>query len=135
MFIETQYTKNLRKVSSSLLYYYFDQQGVGFVKTFKKLKDCLGDCSIIDAKIFFVNPTLRYLMCSETCTPIVRHCSSRTSLDFYFDQESVGIPRILRNLKLCIFFLDCSIVDAKLLFVPRYSVVSAGALIEIDVCL
>ena len=102
--IETQCTKNLRNVSSSLLYYYFDQHGVGFVKTFRKLKDYLGDCSIIDAKIFFVNPTLRYLMRSETCAPIVRHCSSRTSLDFYFDQGSVGIPRILRNLKLCISF-------------------------------
>ena len=53
-------------------------------------------------------------------------------MDFYFSQQSGGIPRILRNLRLLIFLVDCSIVNAKLVFVPRYSVIS-DTLIEIGV--
>ena len=55
----------------------------------------------------------------------------KTLLDFYFDQQSGGIPRILRNLKLLLFFIGCSI-DANLVFVSRYSKES-DALIEIAV--
>ena len=57
------------------------------------------DCSIIDTKLFFATPTLWYLMLSERySSPIVRHCILSTSLEFYFDQQSGGIPRILKKL-------------------------------------
>ena len=69
--------------------------------------------------LFFVTPYLWYQMHSEMCTPIVRHCISSISLDFYFNQQSGGIPRILRNLKLFIFLL----IAVLLVFEPRYSVV------------
>ena len=102
-------TKLSRNVSGTSLYFYLDQQGGGVTKTFKKLKvlEFFVDCSLIDAKLFFVTPTLWYLMHSERCTHIVRHCILSTSLDFYFDQQIGEIPRILRNIKLYIFFFVC----------------------------
>ena len=53
-------TKTSRNVSGTLLYSYFDQQGRGVPKTFKNLKvfDFFTDCSINDAKLFFVASTL-----------------------------------------------------------------------------
>ena len=68
-------------------------------------------------------------MHSERWAPVFRHCISSTLLDFYFDEKSGRIPRSLRNLIIFNFFVDSSIVDAKLDFVPSYSVVS-DALID-----
>ena len=76
----------------------------------------------------FANPTILYLMHSERWSPIVRHCISSTLLDFYFDQESWSIPKILRNLKLLFFSVDHSIVNAKLVI----SDVISDVFIEID---
>ena len=45
-------------------------------------------------------------------------------LDFYFDQQGGGRPKILRNLAKTFFFVNCNIVDAMLNFVLRYLVVS-----------
>ena len=53
----------------------------------------------------------------KVCARIVRHCIFR--LRWIFNQKSGGIPGILRNPKLLNFFVDCSIVDAMLVFVPR----------------
>ena len=80
------------------------------------------------AKLLFANPTIWYLMHSERWSPIVRHCISSTLLDFYFDQESWSIPKILRNLKLLFFSVDHSIVNAKLVI----SDVISDVFIEID---
>ena len=109
-------TKLSRNDSGNSLY--FDQKGGGIPNTFKGLKvfNFFVDCSIIDAKTFFVAPTLWYLMHSRGKL-IVRHCTSSILLDFYFNQQSGGIPRILiRNLKLFIFFVNCSFVDATFLY-------------------
>ena len=63
-------------------------------------------------------------MRSERCTPIVKHCIFRLGWIFVLINKVEGSPEF--------FFVDCSIGDAKLVFVPRYSVVS-DALIEIGV--
>ena len=58
------------------------------------------------------------------------HCSSNTkllrdvlgtSLYFYFDQQGAGVPKTIKRLKVFdFFFVDCSIIDAKLSFVTPY---------------
>ena len=62
-------------------------------------------------------------MHSERCAPTVRHYIFRRNLRIWRNQN-------MKESKTFTFFIDCSIVDAKLVSVPRYSVVS-DALIEI----
>ena len=58
---------------------------------------------------------------------------SGTSLYFYFNQQGGGVPKTVKKMIFFdFFFVDCSIADAKLVFAPRYSVLS-DALIETGV--
>ena len=50
----------------------------------------------------------------------------------FFYTKCIHSFRVGKECKTFTFFVDCSIVDAKLVFVPRYSVAS-DALIEIGV--
>ena len=62
-------------------------------------------------------------MHSERCAPIV----GIIFLDFagfLFLSTKWRDPQNIKESKTFTFFVDCSIVDAKLVFVPRYSVVS-----------
>ena len=74
-------------------------------------------------------------MCSEWCAPIVRHYIFRLCW-IHFYQQSGRDPQNIKESKTFTFFVDSSIVNAKLVFVPRlchrYSVVS-DVLIEIGV--
>ena len=62
-------------VSGTSLYSYFNQQRGGFPKLneYKSFRLFFVDYIIIDAKLFFVAPTLWHLIGSERCTLIVRH--------------------------------------------------------------
>ena len=97
-----------------------------------KLLNFLVDCSIIDAN--FCNPYLWYLMHSERCTRIVRHGNFRLCQIFILINKVEGSPKYYGIQNLLIFFVDCNIVEVKLKFVPRHSVVSDVS-IEIGMCL
>ena len=46
---------------------------------------------------------------------------SGTSLNFYFDQQGGEVPKTIKKLKVFDFFIDCNIIDAKLISVtPTY---------------
>ena len=70
-------------------------------------------------------------MCSERCASIIRHYILDLAGFLFLSTKWRDLQNIKES-KNFTFFVDCSIVDAKLVFVPRYSVVS-DALIEIGV--
>ena len=51
---------------------------------------------------------------------------SGTLLNFCFDQQGIrrGVSTTIKKVKVFEFFVDCSVIDVKLVFLPRYSVVS-----------
>ena len=70
-------------------------------------------------------------MHSERCAPIVRHFTFRLCWIFILINKVEGSQNIKES-KTFYFCVDCNIVHAKLVFVPRSSVVS-DALIQIGV--
>ena len=89
------------------------------------------DWSIIDANLIFITPNY-----GTWCVQKGAHLKLGIVLldfaGFLFWSAKWRDPQNIKESKSFTFFVDCSIVDAKLFFVPRYSVVS-GALIEIVV--
>ena len=65
----------LRNVSGTLLHSCFNQQRGGLPKLneYKSFRLFFVDYIIIDAKLFFVAPTLWHLIGSKRCTLIVRY--------------------------------------------------------------
>ena len=54
------------------------------------------------------------------------HCSSKKTLSrngtllyFYFDQQGGEVPKTIKKINFD-FFVDCSIIDAKLILTPAY---------------
>ena len=73
-------------------------------------------------------------MCLERCTPLVRHCTFTLCWIFILiNKVEWRDPQNIKQSKTFYFFVvDCNIVDAKLVFVSKYSVVS-DVLIETGV--
>ena len=65
------------------------------------------------------------MICLERCAPIVQHFISRdvsgTSVNFCFDHQSRRISKNIKESETALIFFNYSIVDAKVVFVPRYS--------------
>ena len=73
---------------------------------------------LIDAKLIFVTTATNGTGCVLKGAHLKLDILFSDFAGFFFDQQSRGIPRILRNLQLLLFFIDCSIADAKLVFIP-----------------
>ena len=99
-----------RNASRTSLYFYFDKQRREVLKTIKKLTIFEFFCWLqyYWCQVNFCNPYLWYLIRSERCTPIVRHCNFRLCWIFILINKVEGSTKYLRNLKIFNFF----IVDA-----------------------